>query len=57
MIKEICPNCGGEIISITLACNPPIYEKRCNKCHSFWRRQDEVIEEIFDPKGWREQQC
>lgn len=29
MIIETCPRCGADLVSLVLACNPPIPKKEC----------------------------
>lgn len=49
MLIYTCPNCGGDLHDIMLACNPPIHQKVCHNCGwSYEDPREEVIRVPFN---------
>ena len=53
MIIEVCPECGHDLINITLTTYPPIPTKQCPNCGWSWiGEQDKIIRVPFNEKGY-----
>ena len=39
-IKDVCPKCGGHVLDIVIATNPPIPQKRCFNCGEVFKTDE-----------------
>lgn len=52
MIIYTCPECGHDIMSEVLTCNPPIHKNYCPNCGWSHSKQEEVVRIPFNDNNF-----
>lgn len=55
ILEELCPICKSELSTYIQAMIPPINVKECTRCDRKWKQREEIVERVFNPDAWEEQ--